>query len=329
MDLNDLLSSIDVVDFISQYVDLVEKNGEYWGISPFTFPPEKTPSFSVRRENGRFYDFSAGIGGTAYTFLRHSGKTKREAIEELKKFAGFDSVIYAPTEKLSVTKCCMQFAKKHTPTKTYNPTVLPNNYMDRFEDAGAKLDIWRNEGMSDEILKKYNVKYDSFSNRLVYPIYDTTGRLVNVGGRILSADYKERGLRKYTYLQGWGGAMALIYGLYDNLEEIKKHKEILLFEGCKSVMIADTWGFSNCGALLTSHLNPEQMKILLKLGVDVVFMLDREIDIRSDHNIKILKNYTNVYYYIDYDGLLGEKDAPVDRGEEVFEKLYGGRVRYK
>ncbi len=123
--------------------------------------------------------------------------------------------------------------------------------------------------------------------------------------------------------------MNAIYGLYDNLDEIRQRHEVIIFEGCKSVLKAYTWGFRNGSALSTSHLSQEQMKILMRLGCDVVFMLDKEIRIRDDRNIGILKNYVNCYYYYDYEDLLGEKDAPVDKGEEVFRKLYDGRLRYK
>ena len=61
MELNDLIQSVDIVEFISQFVDLEEKNGEYWGLS--CFKDEKTPSFSVRRDPPLFYDYSSGIGG--------------------------------------------------------------------------------------------------------------------------------------------------------------------------------------------------------------------------------------------------------------------------
>ena len=57
MELEELISSIDIVDFISQYVELEQKNDEFWGISPFK--EEKTPSFSVRREINQWYDFSS------------------------------------------------------------------------------------------------------------------------------------------------------------------------------------------------------------------------------------------------------------------------------
>ena len=59
MDLEELIDSIDIVEYISQFVELEEKNGEYWGLSPFS--DEKTPSCSVRRENNTFYCLSSGI----------------------------------------------------------------------------------------------------------------------------------------------------------------------------------------------------------------------------------------------------------------------------
>ena len=121
--------------------------------------------------------------------------------------------------------------------------------------------------------------------------------------------------------------MDIIYGLHENLGTIQKQKEIILFEGAKSVLIADGWGIQNCGALLTSHLNPGQMKILAKLGVRAVFALDRDVDVSKDKNIRKLTNYIHVETIRDTGHLLDEKDSPVDKGEEVFRKLYEQRTR--
>ena len=140
--------------------------------------------------------------------------------------------------------------------------------------------------------------------------------------------WKEKELRKYTYFSGWG-EMNVIYGLVENLDEILKRREIIIFEGCKSVLIADTWGIRNCGALLTSHLNPQQLKLLVKLGVRVVFALDKEVRIRDDHNIDKLRRYVNVEYLWDKKDLLDDKDSPVDKGQEVFQELYGQRLKYR
>ena len=63
------------------------------------------------------------------------------------------------------------------------------------------------------------------------------------------------------------------------------------------------------------------------LGCKVVFALDKDVDITKDRNINLLKQYVNVEYINDTEGLLAEKDAPVDKGREVFLKLYGTRFK--
>ena len=80
---------------------------------------------------------------------------------------------------------------------------------------------------------------------------------------------------------------------------------------------------------MTSHLNPQQLKILVRLGVRVVFALDKDVRVRDDHNISKLKQYVNTFYLWDREDLLDEKDAPVDKGQEVFKRLYEQRIRYR
>ena len=123
--------------------------------------------------------------------------------------------------------------------------------------------------------------------------------------------------------------MDTIYGLAENLESIRKQREIIIFEGAKSVLIADSWGIGNTAAILTSHLNPNQMKLLARLGCRAVFALDRDVDVRKDHNIRRLSQYIHVETIYDRDHLLQEKDSPVDQGEEVFRKLYEQRIQYR
>lgn len=66
--------------------------------------------------------------------------------------------------------------------------------------------------------------YDSFSDRLVYPIRNPDGKIVNVGGRTLDPAWKEKGLRKYTYFMAWG-ELKTIYGLAENMEGIREREK--------------------------------------------------------------------------------------------------------
>lgn len=325
LELDDLIKSIDIVDFISNYVDLVQRGDEWWGLS--CFKDEKTPSFSVRQKPPVFFDYSSGIGGNVYTFVRHYHNCSApEAVEILKKYAGLNDVDIKVRYKLNATTVFKRFEKPKTTVKQSKATVLADDYMNRYENRDDMLNIWRSEGISDESLEKFQVKYDSFSERIVYPIKNVDGKIVNIGGRTVDSDWKAKKLRKYCYFYQWG-TMNTIYGLSDNLEYIKEKKEIIIFEGCKSVLLADSWGIRNTGAILTSHLNANQLKILAKLGCRVVFALDKDIDVTQDHQINKLKQFVTVEYIKDKRNLLNEKDSPVDKGVEVFQKLYEQRCR--
>lgn len=326
MELEDLINSIDIVEYISQFVDLEKKGDEYWGLSPFK--DEKTPSFSVRKETGKFYDYSSGIGGNVFTFVRFYNKCgNSDAVNILSKFAGVQDDTVTRRKKIEALRVCKKFVKNDTDKKKPDAgVVLPNDCMSRYEVRDDKLVVWENEGISRSSIRRFDVRYDSFSNRLVYPIKDIDGKIVNIGGRTLDPDFKNKKIRKYTYLYHWG-TMNIIYGLFDNINEIRKRKEIILFEGCKSVLLADTYGFGNAGAILTSHLNPNQMKVLIGLGCRVVFALDKDVDIKNDHNIQKLKHFVTVEVIQDVSNCIDEKDSPTDKGEEIFRKLYNDRKR--
>lgn len=327
MELNELIQEIDIVDYISQFVELEEKNGEFWGLSCFS--DEKTPSFSVRREAKTWFDFSSGLGGNVFTFTKlYYNCPPVDAINKLNEYVGDDGFTPLVSRHLSTTKVFKKYSKKTITQKAASTVVLQDNYMERYENNPEKLSLWRNEGITDDAMSFFGVKYDSFSNCIVYPIHDASGRLVNVGGRTLDSDFKSKGIRKYTYFKPWGGQMSLIYGLFENMEDILQKKEVILFEGMKSVLLARGYGFKNTGAILTSHLNPGQMKILARLGVRVVFALDKDVDVLNDHNINKLKHYVNCEYIKDNNGFLDDKDSPVDKGADVFQKLYESRHKY-
>lgn len=329
MDVSDIMEAVDIVEYISQFCELEQRgDGEYWGCSPLR--EENTPSFSVNPEKSRFYDFSSGQGGNILDFIKAYNKVDfLQALDILKKYANITEDIEGPqVRRLLATSIAKKYSQKEKKPQESKSAVLPADYMDRYMWDIKKLQPWLREGMSVESLMKYQVRYDPYSNRIVYPILDVKGNIINVSGRTLDRDYKEKGLRKYTYFKPFG-LLDTIYGLAENKEEILRKKEIILFEGAKSVILADSWGIKNTGAILTSHVNPQQFKILIRLGVRVVFALDAEVNIKEDKNIMKLIPYVPVEWLRNRRGLLDDKDAPVDKGEEVFRTLYAERRRVR
>lgn len=331
MEVSEIIEQVDILEYISQFCELEEKHdGEFWGLSPLK--EENTPSFSVNVDKQRFYDFSSGKGGNVLDFIcQYHGCEFRKGLAILKKYANITDDMSvegeAPKRLLSTTIAKRFRPNKHN-RKESKSTILPADYMNRYELNRGKLAVWESEGITAESMDRFQVRYDPFSNRIVYPIKNTSGDIINVCGRTLDPQFKEKKLRKYTYFKPLG-LLDTIYGLSENMEYIRQKKEVILFEGAKSVMIADGWGIKNTGAILTSHLNPYQFQLLIRLGVTVVFALDAEVDIREDQNIRKLMPYVRVEWVRNKDGLLGDKDAPVDRGFEVFQKLYEERRRLK
>lgn len=327
MTIRELVEKVDLLEYVSQYAEFEERGGEFWCLSPLK--QENTPSFSIRKETNKWWDFSTSTGGDALDFVKayHHCQTGK-AIAILKSYIGYDGELTGDKPKSAMAEVAKRFSVKKRPQKTNKTTLLPSDYMDRYEDNSEKLQLWVDEGILPDMLTKYQVKYDSFSDRIVFPIRDYAGNIINVKGRTLDPDFKDKKLPKYTYFKSLG-TLDTIYGWSENLPGIKKCGRIILFEGEKSVMKADGWGVPCCGAIMTSHLNENQMKALAKLGCTVVFALDKELDIRQDENIRRLSRYTLVEYIMDRDNLLEPKMAPVDAGFETWKKLYERRRSYQ
>ena len=326
MEVSDLLNTVDILEYVSQYTDFEERNGEYWALSPLK--AENTPSFSINREKQWYYDFSSGTGGNLLSFIqRYERCDLYRSVEILKGYANIDETINI-TKRLETTKIIKKFRKQKESSKESAGIVLDKTYMDKYVIDKNKMDIWIKEGIPYEILIRHGVRVDKISNRIIYPIYDMSGNLINISGRTLDENFKEKKIRKYTYYKPLR-ELNTIYWLYQNLKNIKEKNEVIIFEGAKSVMIAEAWGIKNTGALLTSHLNKCQLKILIQLGVRVVFALDEDVDVEKDVQIQKLKRYAKIEIVKNTNKILSEKMSPVDQGENVWKNLYEQRSAFR
>ena len=295
------------------------------GLSPFR--EERTPSFTITPERNLFYDFSAGMGGNVLTFIQKYNKCSfRTAVDILKQYANITED-YVDT-RLTATKTIRKFKPPaERKNKEIRHKTLPPNIMRQYETDESKLKIWSDEGISSEVLSKYQVRYDPFSNRIVFPIRDTYGNIIAIKGRTLDPDFSEKKIPKYLPFQEIGN-IDFLFGYFEHLEDIQRQKELILFEGEKSVMHMESWGIKNTAALLTSHLNPLQLPILIRLGIRIVFALDKNVDITKDENIRKLSRFIKIEYIKDTENLIGEKDAPIDKGFDIWKKLYEGRKTF-
>lgn len=176
------------------------------------------------------------------------------------------------------------------------------------------------DGISVRTQRIFEIMYDETTERVVFPIYNSQGELVSIKGRYVGTDGWVLDEIKYLYLYSFDKSIEL-FNLHRALPYIKNTGEVIVFESEKSCMKAYQYGFKNTVAISGSELSPVQAHMLIMLGVTITFAFDNDMDF--DHVKKQAKQIrTRKCFWIhDNLGLLGEKDAPVDKGEVTWKRL--------
>ena len=264
-----------------------------------------------------------------------------EAIDYVKRFilqVGVELVeAPAPAKRYVSMAERYQVENRIIQLPAYNEKVL-----DCFLDYPHPL--WLAEGITPEVMRKFEISFLPLENKIIIPHRDYWGRLVGIRGRALEEE--DIALGKYRPIY-WNGIeyhhqlMFSLYGLYQHKEAITKFKRAILYEGEKSVMLDEVYNgeYSLAVACCGSSINKYHIALLTQLlGVnEIVVALDKEY---TDPFSEEGRNYWQKLYDIcdkyksrakmsfiwDHDNLLGKKDAPIDKGIDVFRQLYKDRV---
>jgi hypothetical protein len=139
---------------------------------------------------------------------------------------------------------------------------------------------------------------------------------------------------------------SVLYGLNMNKMFIQGSKEVIIVEAPKGVQQLDTFGVYNSVGLFGRSLQRDKLKLLLKYGVEkFVIALDKQYEKQFDENKEITKDYENyikiinkiietikpyakeisIIYDKDEHCLLDFKDAPMDKGKDIWNKMYKER----
>lgn len=306
-------------DYISQYVDLKPQRGNLFGLCPFH--DEDTPSFAVNPKEGYYHCFGCNCGGNIFTFImKKEGLSFAEAVEKASKIAGVEIDTFEKSETLDV----MRRINKRIEYSNGEHKIIDRRIYDAYADYIDES--WVKEGIKPEMFGRYEIKLDNKKNRIIYPVYSNDNQLINIKGRTLYEDYKTLKIPKYiNYFKV--GCMDYLQGLHLTRDAIRQTNEVIVFEGIKSCMKAEGYGYHNVVSAETCRLTKEQIKLLVSLKCNVIIAFDKDKSLSDfyDKGVKMLSRFTNVYYINDVGNLLGapeEKNAPVDKGKEVWEQLY-------
>lgn len=204
---------------------------------------------------------------------------------------------------------------------------------------------WVKDYIKPSTMKKFGIKLDILNQRIIIPTRGSNGYLIGIRARSLNKEMVDKGF-KYMPLKHNGVLYnfpmgSVLYGLYENMENIKRIKKIVLFEGEKSALALDSfYNGSGIGvAVGGSSFSSKQLDLIKNLPIEeVVIALDKEWEevgspLEKYYAEKIKKvfrdkldPYCNVSVIHDMEGLLEEKDSPTDKGFDTWQRLWDNRL---
>ncbi|MEK7118616.1 MAG: CHC2 zinc finger domain-containing protein [Patescibacteria group bacterium] len=321
-------SRLSIVDVIGSYIRLTKAGGSYKALCPFH--NEKTPSFNVSPSRDAYYCFGCNRGGDIFTFVEEiEGLDFPGALRVLADRAGVElkhENMEAKSERerlLSIMEDAANFYEEHLAKNSALPTGqagakeyligrgLKEKTIRSFRIGFAPLD-WRlaynhlkSKGYLDNeieragLTKKVESKgyYDRFRGRIMFPIFDISGRVVAFSGRVFghqsnqaktavsggSPDHSSgmNGLAEYEpakYINSPETPLydksSVLFG-YDRAKvAIRKQNFAILVEGQMDLIMAQQAGTENAVAVSGTALTERHLTLLKRLTDNLVFAFD-------------------------------------------------------
>ena len=290
-----------IEEVIAPYVELHKAGKNLKGKSPFT--SEKTPSFYVSPDRGMYYCFSSNQGGDMFTFIEAmEGVDFKGALKILAEKAGVELVPENPQKR---TEREQKYAALEAATKFYSEQLeepggeAARQYLEKRGVTEKTKQLWRVGFVPDEwravktelesqkfsevtirgvgLIKGEGGKepYDVFRHRILFPIFDPSGRVVAFSGRTLSTDPETPKYVNSPETELFNKS-EILYG-YDKAKHgIRKFDFSLIVEGQFDVVLAHQAGYNNAVAVSGTALTGAHANLLGRLSKRVVLALDAD-----------------------------------------------------
>lgn len=300
---NDILQRIDdetdIVALVSEFVSLEKKGKNFMGLCPFH--DEKTPSFSVSTEKNIAMCMGCGGGGRPINFLRQiKNISLAEAANELAKRVGIDLNIKIDKKEVKNKELydLMEEAKKFFQVNLFNSVsgqdvlkYLENRKLESDTISHFKLGYAsRDKDQLYQFLsaKGYSVSnmidlglvkqsqdgsyYDLFNDRLMFPITNSFGKVVGFSGRTLNKNENIKYVNSPETVIFKKGD--IIYNLFESSLDIRRKKQVILYEGFFDVISAHQAGSTNGIATMGTALTTNQANLIKRTIDNIVIAYD-------------------------------------------------------
>ncbi len=287
---------LSVAEVLGSYIELVPAGANFKAKCPFH--NEKTPSFFISPERGTYYCFGCNAKGDIFTFVEQfEGLDFKGALKTLAERAGVELVasrsaetsvrdrIYETLE--AATKVFQEKLESNSEARAYlvgrgltDKTIAewrlgfaPNEWREIKTALGAK-------GFSESELEQAGLikrtdaaSYDRFRGRIMFPLFDSSGRVVAFTGRTLSSD---KDVAKYLNSPETEvfSKSRLLYGFHKAKLTARKFGYIVFVEGQMDLLHCHQAGFTNTVAVSGTALTEEHLRMIKRLTNKVLMAFD-------------------------------------------------------
>lgn len=303
--IQEILSRIDIIDVVGEFVKLKKRGANYLGNCPFH--NEKTPSFTVSPSKEIYKCFGCGKSGNTISFvMEHEKYSYVEALKWLANKYGVE------VEETFVSQ------EQKEQFQTADSLFIINSFAEKFfidqlfkteEGRDIGLSYFKERGFREGIIEKFKLGYspesrtaftdealsqqynrelllktgliaerngnlqDNYRGRVIFPIHNNSGKVIGFGARILKTNEKAP---KYIntpeneiYVKS-----KILYGSYFARAAIDKTDECLLVEGYTDVVSLHQAGIENVVASGGTSLTIDQLRLVKKYTNNLTIIYD-------------------------------------------------------
>ncbi len=310
-DIDEVRTRIDLVSVVERYVTLKRAGGKLKGLCPFH--QEKTPSFTVSPEIGRWYCFgSCGEGGDVFKFVQKiENLSFPEALERLALQANVTLTGRGGPRDSSSGDHPRSEAGEKDRIYRINAVAL-RFYRDVLARSSVARDYLQERGLVHAVQEAFSLgfaadewdglcrhltqkgvaladaekaglvtigergTFDKLRGRLIFPIFDVQERPIAFGGRLIAE--ARPGQPKY-----WNSPETpvfsksrTLYGLWRARKAIAAREQAIVVEGYTDVIACHQAGFENVVATLGTSLTEEHVQTLARLASVVLLAFDAD-----------------------------------------------------
>ncbi|MEZ5036952.1 MAG: DNA primase [Chitinophagales bacterium] len=301
-----IIDTAQALDVVADFVTLKKSGSIYKGNCPFH--QERTPSFVVNPNKNIFKCFGCGKGGDAIGFIMEyeklsypealrylaqkynieveethtqseESKEEQSKIESLYIALNFAAKFYQQqlTETEDGRNIALSYCKErgfsNETITTFQIGYSPDSFDAFYKEAKSNAfneDILLKAGL---IKEKNEKRYDFFRDRLMFPIWNVSGKVIAFGGRILK---KIDNQPKYinTAETDVYHKSQILYGIFQAKSDIRKNDACFLVEGYTDVISLHQSGIKNVVASSGTALTKEQVFLIKRFTENIIILYD-------------------------------------------------------